>query len=65
MKGNLLLVKNHIGKSAVMALSLLTLLAEVIATKNETFMDRWGMEHVAKGSKGGLESVNRARLRPH
>lgn len=44
---------------------LLSLLAEVIATKNATFMDRWAMEHVAKYSNGGPMSAGRPRLTSH
>lgn len=49
----------------MIAPSSLTLLAEVIATKNATFTDKWVMEHVTMGSKDKLLSVDRVRLRPH
>lgn len=41
----------------------LTLLDEVIATKNATFMDNWEMEHVIDCSHDVLVSVDRMKLK--
>lgn len=51
--------------SAMRAPSSLTLLDEVMATKNATFMDTWAMAHVTICSKGGPMSVDRTRVRTH
>lgn len=48
-----------------MAASSLTLQAEAMATKKITFMVRWVSKKVARGSKGGLMSAERTKLRFH
>lgn len=42
-----------------------TLLAEIIATRKATFMERRDIEHEASGSKGCFISADRTRLRSH
>ena len=51
------------GGSATRARSSETLLANVMATRNATFHDKYRREQVAKGSKGGAISFERTRLR--
>lgn len=45
------------GGSAIRAAISLTLRADIIATKNAVFKDRWYREHVAMGSNGGFVRV--------
>lgn len=48
-----------------MTASSLIHLAEVMATRNATFIERWERKHVANGSKSGFVGVERMRLRSH
>lgn len=48
-----------------MAVNSLTHLAEVMATRNATFIKRWEREHVANSSKGGFMRAERKGLRSH
>lgn len=45
--------------------SSLTVLTDVMATRKATFINRWNMEQVAIGSKGGMIHTERMRLRSH
>lgn len=47
------------------AASSFKLLDDVMAKKVATFIDRWDTEHRANGSKDGLVSTERTRLKSH
>lgn len=53
------------GGSVIIAASSLTCLAEVMATRNVTCIERWEREHVANGSKGGFVRAQQMRLKSH
>lgn len=54
LQGHFVLVEYRVRGGSTMAASSLTHLAEVMAAKNVTFIERWEGEHVGSGSKGAL-----------